>query len=51
MKISVLGGSGFVGDYIISELLKNNHDVYALIRYANKDKIKEAFKTLSKRMV
>ena len=41
MKISILGGSGFVGDYIISELLKSDHDVYALVRYGNRNKIKE----------
>ena len=40
MKIAVFGGSGFVGDYIISELLNNKYIPYVLARYGSKSKIK-----------
>lgn len=41
MKVSVFGGSGFVGDYIISELIKNNLTPYVLVRLGNESKITE----------
>ena len=41
MKVSVFGGSGFVGDYIISELVKNNINPYVLVRLGNESKITE----------
>lgn len=41
MKVSIFGGSGFVGDYLIRELVNKGHDVYALVRYGNQDKIME----------
>jgi len=40
MKVSVFGGSGFVGEYIIEELLNNNFIPYVLLRYGSKNKIK-----------
>tara|TARA_Y100000590_G_scaffold465142_1_gene636584 strand:+ start:1314 stop:2252 length:939 start_codon:yes stop_codon:yes gene_type:complete len=39
MKVSVFGGSGFVGEYIIEELLNNNFTPYALLRYGSEKKI------------
>ena len=33
MKVSIFGGSGFVGDYLIRELVNKGHDVYALVRF------------------
>ena len=39
MKVSIFGGSGFVGDYLINELLEQNHEVYTLVRLGNKLKI------------
>ena len=41
MKVSIFGGSGFVGDYLIDELLKNNHQVYSLVRLGNEKKIRQ----------
>ena len=39
MKVSIFGGSGFVGEYIIEELLNNNHVPYVLLRYGSEKKI------------
>ncbi len=39
MKVSIFGGSGFVGNYLINELLDKNHEIYALVRLGNKQKI------------
>jgi len=39
MKVSIFGGSGFVGDYIINELIDENHKVYSLVRLGNENKI------------
>ena len=39
MKVSVFGGSGFVGDYIINELIENNLTPYVLVRLGNESKI------------
>ena len=41
MKVSIFGGSGFVGDYLIRELVNRKHDVYTLVRYGNQGKIKD----------
>ena len=40
MKVSIFGGSGFVGDYILEELLDNNYKPYTLVRYGSEYKIK-----------
>ena len=32
MKIAVFGGTGFVGSYIIDELLNNGHEPVVLVR-------------------
>ena len=40
MKVSVFGASGFVGEYILNELIDNNIQPYALVRYGSENKIK-----------
>lgn len=32
MKILVVGASGHIGSYLIKELVKDNHDVFAVMR-------------------
>ena len=32
MKVALFGGTGFVGSYIIDELLKNGHEPVVLVR-------------------
>ena len=39
MKVSIFGGSGFVGDYIINELIENDLTPYVLVRLGNESKI------------
>ena len=39
MKIALFGGSGFVGDNIINELIEKNHKVYSLVRFGSEHKI------------
>jgi len=39
MKVAIFGGSGFVGEYIINELLENKHVPYVLLRYKSESKI------------
>ena len=39
MKVAVFGGSGFVGEYIINELLNGNAKPYVLLRYGSESKI------------
>ena len=39
MKVSIFGASGFVGEYIIKELISNHYTPYALIRYGSEHKI------------
>ena len=40
-KIMLAGSTGYLGSYILSELLKRNYSVKAVVR--NKSKIKEEF--------
>ena len=49
MKVSIFGASGFVGDYILKELLRNNFQPYALVRYGSEYKIenKEGIKIIT----
>ena len=42
MKVSIFGGSGFVGDYLINELLKKDYKIYALVRLSNEKKIQKS---------
>ena len=41
MKVAVFGGSGFVGNYIIKELLTEKYDVNVLVRENSKSKIED----------
>ena len=41
MKVAVFGASGFVGEYIVNELIDNNLKPYVLIRYGSEHKIKD----------
>ena len=52
MKVSIFGGSGFVGEYIINELIELNNKPYALVRYGNSSKIlnKEEIETNIKKI-
>ena len=49
MKVSIFGGTGFVGEYIINELINANYKPYALIRLGNSGKIstKEKIKIIT----
>ena len=40
MKVAVFGGTGFVGNYIIDELLSSNYKVNILIRNGSENKLK-----------
>jgi len=39
MKVAVFGGSGFVGDYIINELLNQKNKPYVLVRHGSESKV------------
>ena len=39
MNIAVFGGTGFVGKYILKLLIKNNYNVYTLVRLGSEHKI------------
>ncbi len=39
MKVALIGGSGYVGSYIIDELIKNGHVVKLLIRNGSEQKV------------
>ena len=38
MKVSIFGSTGFVGKYILKSLIKNEHDVYTLVRNGSEKK-------------
>lgn len=40
MNVALFGGTGFVGKYILNSLIKNNHQVYTLVRKESEHKIK-----------
>ena len=44
MKVSVFGATGFVGEYILNELISNNYKPYTLVRFGSEDKIKDVDK-------
>ena len=44
MKIAIFGGTGFVGSYIIDELLKDDHEPLVLVREGSKSKLINADK-------
>ena len=39
MKVAIFGGTGFVGSYIIDELIKNKHKPIVLVRSASAHKL------------
>ena len=39
MKVALFGGTGFVGSYIIDELLKNGHEPVVLVREGSESKL------------
>jgi len=39
MKVTVFGGTGFVGNYLVDELLKQGHHPILLVRPGSKDKV------------
>ena len=44
MKVALFGGSGFVGSYIIDELLKNGHEPVVLVREGSESKLNNSEK-------
>ena len=39
MQVALVGGTGFVGGYLIEALLRSGHDVRALVRQGSEDKL------------
>ena len=39
MKVAIFGGTGFVGSYIIDELIKNKHKPIVLVRNGSEHKL------------
>ena len=39
MKVAIFGGTGFVGSYIIDELIKNKHKPIVLVRSGSEHKL------------
>lgn len=44
MKVALFGGTGFVGNYIIDELLNADHEPHVLVRPQNASKLIQADK-------
>ena len=44
MKVALFGGTGFVGSYIIDELLKNGHEPVVLVRDGSESKLNNSEK-------
>jgi len=42
MRVAIIGGSGFVGSYIVDELLEQGHDVSMLVRPGSEHKVRHA---------
>lgn len=42
MRVAIIGGSGFVGGYIVDELFKQGHDVSALVRPGSEHKVRHS---------
>jgi len=42
MRVAIIGGTGFVGSYIVDELLKQGHDVSALVRPGSEHKVRHS---------
>ncbi len=41
MRVAIIGGTGFVGSYIVDELLRQGHDVSALVREGSEHKVRQ----------
>ena len=39
MKVALIGGTGYVGSYIIDELIKNGHTPRLLVRDGSESKV------------
>lgn len=46
MKVSIFGGTGFVGNYIVDELLNGDHEPHVLVRPQNVSKLIRANKCI-----
>ena len=42
MKVAVIGGTGFVGAYVVDALMSAGHDVSLLVRSGSEDKVRQA---------
>ncbi len=42
MKVAVIGGTGFVGGYLVDALVRSGHDVSVLVRPGSEDKLRSA---------
>ena len=42
MRVAIIGGTGFVGSYIVDELLRQGHDVSALVRPGSEHKVRHS---------
>lgn len=40
MRVAIIGGTGFVGSYIVDELLAQGHDVSSLVRQGSEHKVR-----------
>jgi len=40
MRVAIIGGTGFVGSYIVDELLRQGHDVSLLVRHGSEHKVR-----------
>ena len=45
MRVAIIGGTGFVGSYIVDELLEQGHDVCQLVRPGSEHKARQADST------
>ena len=42
VKIAIIGGTGFVGSYIVDALIDAGHEPYGLVRSGSEDKLHRA---------
>lgn len=43
MKILVIGGSGFIGNRLVKDLISHNHEIFLLVRPQSRKKVSNAF--------
>jgi len=46
MKVALFGGTGFVGNYIVDELLNASHEPHVLVRPQNVSKLIQSDKCI-----